>query len=72
MEYTIDDKPNPRGDLLLHGNNIFKEYHKLLEGTSKAFTEDGWFKTGDICMVDRLGRFTITNRKKILLKLALC
>ncbi|EON65859.1 hypothetical protein W97_05101 [Coniosporium apollinis CBS 100218] len=70
MDYTVDDKPNPRGELLLRGNNIFKEYYKLPEETSKAFTEDGWFKTGDICMVDSLGRFTIIDRKKNVLKLA--
>ncbi|RVX72854.1 hypothetical protein B0A52_03207 [Exophiala mesophila] len=70
MDYTIDDKPYPRGELLLRGNATFKGYYKNDEETAKAFTEDGWFKTGDICSVDELGRFTIIDRRKNVLKLA--
>lgn len=70
MEYSIDDKPYPRGELLLRGNAIFKEYYKNPEETAKALTEDGWFRTGDICQVDHFGRFTIIDRRKNLLKLA--
>ncbi|KAI1920049.1 medium-chain fatty acid-CoA ligase faa2 [Ophidiomyces ophidiicola] len=70
MEYSVDDKPYPRGELLLRGNSIFREYYKNPEETSKAMTEDGWFKTGDVCMVDENGRFTIIDRRKNLLKLA--
>lgn len=70
MEYTVNDKPYPRGELLLRGSNVFREYYKNPEETSKAFTEDGWFKTGDIAMVDDLGRFTIIDRRKNVLKLA--
>lgn len=70
MEYTVDDKPYPRGELLLRGPNIFKEYYKNPEETKKSFTEDGWFKTGDIATVDELGRFSIIDRRKNVLKLA--
>ncbi|PGG95127.1 hypothetical protein AJ79_10241 [Helicocarpus griseus UAMH5409] len=70
MEYSVDDKPYPRGELLLRGNSMFKEYYKNPEETAKAMTEDGWFRTGDICQVDELGRFTIIDRRKNLLKLA--
>lgn len=70
MDYTVDDKPYPRGELLIRGSNIFKEYYKNPEETQKAFTEDGWFKSGDIAMVDELGRFTIIDRRKNVLKLA--
>ncbi|KIX09608.1 uncharacterized protein Z518_00688 [Rhinocladiella mackenziei CBS 650.93] len=70
MDYTVEDQPYPRGELLLRGAAVFKNYHKNEEETAKAFTEDGWFKTGDICSVDELGRFRIIDRRKNVLKLA--
>ncbi|KIV86397.1 hypothetical protein PV11_02008 [Exophiala sideris] len=70
MEYTVEDKPYPRGELLLRGAVVFKGYYKNEEETAKAFTEDGWFKTGDICSVDELGRFRVIDRRKNVLKLA--
>lgn len=36
------------GEIQLHGPTIFREYHANPEATAKEFTEDGWFKTGDI------------------------
>ena len=70
MEYTVTDKPYPRGELLIRGPCIFKEYFKNPSETSKAFTEDGWFKTGDIASIDELGRIQIIDRRKNVLKLA--
>ncbi|PGH23128.1 hypothetical protein AJ80_02757 [Polytolypa hystricis UAMH7299] len=70
MEYSVDDKPYPRGELLLRGASMFKGYYKDREETAKSFTEDGWFRTGDVCSVDKHGRFTIIDRRKNLLKLA--
>lgn len=70
MEYTVQDKPYPRGELLLKGKSVFQGYYNNEEETAKSFTEDGWFKTGDICSVDELGRFSIIDRRKNVLKLA--
>ena len=70
MEYTVDDGPLPRGELLIRGPCVFKEYFKNPEETAKAFTDDGWFKTGDIASIDDLGRFQIIDRRKNVLKLA--
>lgn len=70
MEYTVEDKPYPRGELLIRGANVFQEYYKNPEETKKNFTEDGWFKTGDVASVDELGRFKIIDRRKNVLKLA--
>ena len=70
MEYTIEDKPYPRGELLVRGHTTFKSYYKNEEETGRAFTDDGWLRTGDIAMVDELGRFFIIDRRKNVLKLA--
>ncbi|UNI20346.1 Long-chain-fatty-acid--CoA ligase [Purpureocillium takamizusanense] len=69
-DYSVDDKPNPRGELLVRGNAMFKEYYKNPEETEKTLESDGWFHTGDICEVDKLGRFKIIDRKKNVLKLS--
>jgi long-chain acyl-CoA synthetase len=69
-DYTVDDKPNPRGELLIRGPIVFKEYFKNGEETNKVLEADGWFHTGDICEIDKLGRFKIIDRKKNVLKLA--
>lgn len=70
MEYFSTDKPYPRGELLIRGNSIFREYFKNPEETAKALDKDGWLHTGDIASVDELGRFKIIDRVKNLLKLA--
>ncbi|CAG8951479.1 hypothetical protein HYFRA_00007395 [Hymenoscyphus fraxineus] len=70
MEYLSTDTPNPRGQLLIKSKTLFKEYYKNEEETQKSFTEDGWFKTGDIAEVDSMGRFKIVDRVKNVLKLA--
>ncbi|PWY86334.1 acetyl-CoA synthetase-like protein [Aspergillus sclerotioniger CBS 115572] len=70
MEYSVDDKPYPRGELLLRGSNVFREYFKDPEETAKAMTEDGWFRTGDVCTIDDMGRIIIIDRRKNVMKLA--
>jgi long-chain acyl-CoA synthetase len=70
MDYSVDDKPHARGELLLRGNNVFKEYFQNPEETAKVMTEDGWFRTGDVCKIDEQGRFIIIDRRKNVLKLA--
>lgn len=49
------------------GPNIFKEYYKKPEMTKEMFTEDGWFKTGDIGHFDDDGYLRITDRLKDLI-----
>lgn len=70
MEYLSTDKPHPRGELLVRSPTVFKEYYKNEAETTKSFTEDGWFKTGDIVSIDEMGRFRIVDRRKNVLKLA--
>jgi long-chain acyl-CoA synthetase len=70
MGYTSADKPYPRGELLVRGNTIFNSYYRSPEQNAEVFDSDGWFSTGDICSIDKLGRFAIIDRVKNLLKLA--
>lgn len=70
MDYLSTDKPHPRGQLLIKGKTLFREYYKNEAETKKSFTEDGWFQTGDIAEVDSMGRFKIVDRVKNVLKLA--
>jgi long-chain acyl-CoA synthetase len=70
MEYLSTDSAGPRGELLIRGNTLFSQYYNSPDETAKAMLDDGWFRTGDICSVDALGRFTIIDRVKNVLKLA--
>jgi malonyl-CoA/methylmalonyl-CoA synthetase len=54
---------NP-GEIQIKGPSVFKEYWNNLEATQKAFTDDGWFKTGDIAIVDH-GYYRILGRDSI-------
>ncbi|KAJ1782763.1 medium-chain fatty acid-CoA ligase faa2 [Coemansia sp. RSA 2399] len=70
MGYTVDDKPYPRGELYVKGNNVFAGYLKNPKLTAEAKTPDGWFITGDIAMFDAQGSLVIIDRKKNMFKLA--
>jgi long-chain acyl-CoA synthetase len=52
------------GELLLRGPQVFDGYWQRPEETSKAFTEDGWFKTGDVVTMDAEGALYLVDRKK--------
>ncbi|QHN03142.1 long-chain fatty acid--CoA ligase [Granulicella sp. WH15] len=56
------------GELEVKGPSIFPGYWNKEQETAEAFSEDGWFKTGDIGSIDADGYLSITDRKKELLK----
>lgn len=51
-------------ELEISGAGVFSEYLNKPEWTSELFTEDGWFRTGDIVNIDEYGYYTILDRKK--------
>jgi long-chain acyl-CoA synthetase len=56
------------GELEVSGPSVFRQYWRRPEETAAAFTADGWFKTGDIGVIDQDGFLAITDRKKDLIK----
>ncbi len=52
------------GELLLRGPNLFSGYWRREDETAKAFTADGWFRTGDIAVADADGYLSIVDRRK--------
>ncbi len=55
------------GELIVRGPWIAKSYYNN-PGADGSFTPDGWFRTGDIAMIDPHGYVQITDRKKDLIK----
>ncbi|MCW3168437.1 long-chain fatty acid--CoA ligase [Chryseobacterium sp. 09-1422] len=56
------------GEITVKGPSVFKSYFKNEEQTKETFTEDGFFKTGDIGHIDSEGFLQITDRKKEMFK----
>lgn len=56
--------PNKEGELITKGPNIFNGYFKSDEENKNVFTEDGFFRTGDLAKISEEGIITITGRIK--------
>jgi len=53
------------GEILVKGHNVFLEYWRRPQETRDAFTDDGWFKTGDIASVNQHGVYKILGRDSV-------
>ena len=52
------------GEICVKGPMIMKGYYNMPEATAATFTEDGWFKTGDLGWIDRDGYLMLSGRAK--------
>ena len=61
------DSPDPHkvaGEVLVRGHVVFSGYYKNPEATRAVFTDDGWFRTGDLGTIDGMGRTFLVGRSK--------
>ncbi len=69
MEIKIEstDPRNIVGEVLVKGSNTFVGYYKNAEADREVFTEDGWFRTGDLGTIDEDNNLFLVGRNKSLL-----
>ncbi|MGM9785637.1 MAG: AMP-binding protein [Candidatus Cryptobacteroides sp.] len=69
LEIKIDsaDPANIPGEVLVKGANVFLGYYKNEEATAATFTEDGWFRTGDMGVIDSDGFLFLKGRSKCMI-----
>jgi len=69
MGYDSQANP-PTGEVWIRGPNVNIGYYKQDDKTKEAWTEDGWFCTGDVGRFNPDGTVSIIDRKKNLIKMA--
>jgi len=63
-------RKSPYGELEISGAGIFGSYLNKPGETAESFTEDGWFKTGDMVEIDEFGYIKIVDRIKSIICLS--
>lgn len=67
VEARLGNKRDGKGVLEIKGPNVFSGYWRMPDKTIEEFTEDGFFKTGDVSTIDQHGRISIVGRAKDLI-----
>ncbi|MFK8397807.1 class I adenylate-forming enzyme family protein [Pseudomonas sp. BGr12] len=63
IEWRLED-----GEIQLRGDWLFAGYFRRADATAEAFTEDGWFRTGDVASLTEEGRIRLVGRLKEMFK----
>lgn len=67
LRIDSDDPHHKPGEIQAKGISLFSGYYKNEEATRAAFTDDGWFRTGDTGVIDKAGNVFIRGRLKSML-----
>ncbi|MCM1067216.1 MAG: long-chain fatty acid--CoA ligase [Muribaculaceae bacterium] len=65
---NVHVKIGPDNEILVKGPSVMRGYYRRPEENAKAFTDDGWFRTGDAGIIDENGAIVLTERIKDLFK----
>jgi non-ribosomal peptide synthetase component E (peptide arylation enzyme) len=63
-EHGSDVAPGAEGEIAAKGPSVHLGYYKNLAANAELFTADGWFRTGDLGVMDRSGNVRIVGRLK--------
>jgi fatty-acyl-CoA synthase len=63
-EVQLEDLDGGIGEMWIRGPHVSKGYWNNESATAEAYTDDGWFRTGDLARCDEEGFFYIAGRRK--------
>ncbi|MFI0239808.1 class I adenylate-forming enzyme family protein [Streptomyces sp. NPDC016845] len=64
VEARVDAAEGGVGELLLRGQSVIRGYWDDPDASAAAFTDDGWFRTGDLAVIDGDGLIRVVDRIK--------
>lgn len=70
LGYFLTDKPYPRGELLIKSHTLMKGYYRNPEATASVFTDDGYYRMGDVMAQVGPDELVYVDRRNNVQKLA--